>query len=155
MSSLDNAVKMIGNLVVERFDSTGALIEMQEYKNLVVSVGKAHIASRMLGTTQGSMSHMGIGTNATAPAASDTALGTEVGTRATATSTQGTGATANQITYSATFPANNPSTQQTIAEAGIFNASTAGTMLCHTALSPTVTKNPTDSITITWTVTVG
>ena len=40
-----------------------------------------------------------------------------------------------------------------ITEAGIFNASSSGTMLCRTVFS-VVNKGASDSMTITWTVTV-
>jgi len=40
-----------------------------------------------------------------------------------------------------------------ITEAGIFNASSSGTLLCRTVFS-VVNKGASDSMTITWTVTV-
>ena len=40
-----------------------------------------------------------------------------------------------------------------LTEAGIFNASSAGTLLCRTVFS-VVTKGASDAMTITWTVTL-
>ncbi len=57
----------------------------------------------------------------------------------------------NTITYTATFPAGTG--DGAITEAGIFNASTAGTMLCRTVF-PIVNKGSGDQITITWVITV-
>jgi hypothetical protein len=90
---------------------------------------------------------MAVGTGAVAPAAANTTLGTEIGTRSTVTATQA-GAT---ITYSATFAAGNGT--GAITEAGIFNAGTAGTMMCRTTFSA-INKGASDTIQITWTVTI-
>jgi hypothetical protein len=40
-----------------------------------------------------------------------------------------------------------------ISEAGIFNASSGGTMLCRTVF-PVVNKQASDTIAITWTITI-
>ena len=104
---------------------------------------------------------MGIGTDSTTEVIGNTALGAEltVGggytgyTRASLTTATNS---ANVVTYVATFAANNPSAPAggaVLREAGIFNASTAGTMLCRTTF-PIVTKLPADALTITWTVTI-
>ena len=157
-----NIVELQGSLSIIVTDTTTDTIRQELYvPNLVVTTGKVFIASRMVGTTAAIMSHMGIGTSSTTEVVGDAALGAEltVGggftgyTRAgltTATSS------ANVITYSANFPANNPSAPgagAVLREAGIFNASTGGTMLCRTTY-PIVTKLPADALTITWTVTI-
>lgn len=120
---------------------------VQEVPNLVVTTGKNYVASRMKDTTQAAISHMAIGTSATAAAAGDTALGTEEH-RNTLTSTT---VAANVVTYVAEFAAGEGS--GAIAEAGLFNASSGGTMLCRTVFS-VVNKGASDSMTVTWTVTV-
>ena len=90
---------------------------------------------------------MAIGTGSTAAAASNTALGSQ-SARTTLTSTTVSGA---DITYVDTFPAGTGT--GAITEAGLFNASSGGTMLCRTVFS-VVNKGASDSMTITWTVTV-
>jgi hypothetical protein len=63
---------------------------------------------------------------------------------------------ANVVSYSANFAANNPSAPAggaVLREAGIFNAASGGTMLCRTTF-PIVTKLPADALTITWTITI-
>ena len=120
---------------------------VQEVPNLVVTTGKNYVASRMKDTTQAAISHMAIGTSATAAAAGDTALGTEEH-RNSLTSTT---VAANVVTYVAEFAAGEGS--GAIAEAGLFNASSGGTMLCRTVFS-VVNKNASDSMTVTWTVSV-
>jgi hypothetical protein len=93
------------------------------------------------------MSHMGIGTGTTAAAVGDTALETQAG-RVSLTSTT---VTSNSVAYVATFPAGTGT--GAITEAGIFNASSGGTMLCRTVFS-VINKGAADTLGITWTVTV-
>lgn len=143
-------------------DTETGLVRQELYvPNLVVTTGKSFIASRMVGTASAVMSHMGIGTSSTAEVAGDTTLGTELTVGAGYTNYSRaalitSSATNNVVTYSANFAANNPSAPTggaVLREAGIFNASTAGTMLCRTTF-PTVTKLPADALTITWTITI-
>jgi hypothetical protein len=120
---------------------------VKEVDNLVVTAGKGFVASRMKDATTTAMTHMAIGTGSTAAAASNTALGSQ-SARTTLTSTTVSGA---DITYVDTFPAGTGT--GAITEAGLFNASSSGTMLCRTVFD-VVNKGASDSMTITWTVTV-
>ena len=123
---------------------------VREIDNIVVTAGKNFVAASMIKTTSNSpaaMTHMAIGSNTTNPAAGDTALGTELGRVAL---TSGTVSRA-VVTYVATFPAGTGT--GAVVEAGILNASSSGTLLCHTEFD-VVNKGSADAITITWTVTV-
>ena len=120
---------------------------VQEVDNLVVTAGKGYVASRIKDATATAMSHMEIGSGSTAAAASDTALGSALG-RVSLTSTSVSSAV---VTYVATFGAGTGT--GAVTEAGLFNASSSGTMLCRTVFS-VVNKGAADSMTITWTVTV-
>lgn len=140
-------LKATGKLKIQIFSPDGALKDERFHDNLVVTVGKEFIASRMVGTAANVMSHMAIGTNSTAPVAGDTTLGAEVA-RVALTSGSASGAVA---TYVATFPAGTGTAA--LQEAGIFNATPAGTMLCRTTF-PVVNKGASDAMTITWTVTI-
>lgn len=140
-------IKATGALKIEVRGADGALKAEQEVKNLVVTTGLGFIASRMKDTTQAAMSHMAVGSGSTAAAAGNTGLGTELG-RVALTSTT---VTNNQTVYVATFPAGTGT--GAVAEAGIFNASSAGTMLCRTVFA-VVNKEAGDSMSITWTVTI-
>ena len=123
---------------------------VREIDNLVVTTGKGFVAASMLKTTSNSpaaMTHMAIGSDTTNPAANDTALGNELG-RVTLTSAAVSGAV---VTYIATFPAGTGT--GAVVEAGILNAGSNGTLLCHTEFA-VVNKGSADAITITWTVTV-
>jgi len=120
---------------------------VKEVDNLVVTAGKGFVASRMKDASTTAMTHMAIGTGSTAAAASNTALGSQ-SARTALTSTTVSGA---DITYVDTFAAGTGT--GAITEAGLFNASSSGTMLCRTVFS-VVNKGASDSMTITWTVTV-
>ena len=122
---------------------------VKEVDNLVVTAGKGYVASRMKDTTASAMSHMAIGTGSTAAAAGDTALGSEAA-RVALTSTSVSGSV---VTYAATFGANVPNSAAAITEAGLFNASSGGTLLCRTVFS-VVNKGTSDTMTISWAVTV-
>lgn len=121
---------------------------VQEVNNLVVTVGKNWVASRMANADT-VMTHMAIGTGTTAAADGDTALVTEVD-RNGLTNSGGT-VSGNTITYDCTWPASDGT--GAITEAGIFNAATAGTMLARTVF-PVVTKGASDTMTISWVVTL-
>lgn len=143
-------IKMKGELQITKKNEVTGAIEQITVPNLVVTVGKEFIAASMLKTTSNSpaaMTHMGIGTGTTAAAAGDTALGTAAGARQTVSGSV-TGAV---VTYTSNFGAGVGT--GAITEAGIFNASTGGTMLCRTVFSA-VNKGANDSIAITWNVTV-
>jgi ATP-dependent protease HslVU (ClpYQ) peptidase subunit len=131
-------------LELTRADGT---VETIDIKNLVVNTGLNYIVSRMKDTTETAMSHMAIGSGSTAAAAGNTALGTELG-RVSLTSTT---VSTNTIQYVASFPAGTGT--GTVYEAGIFNASSGGTLLCRTVFG-IVTKDAGDSLAITWTITV-
>lgn len=120
---------------------------VQEIDNLVVTAGKGYVASRMKDATATAMSHMAVGTGSTAAAASDTALGSELDRNALTSTT----VTNNEVAYVCTFAAGDAT--GAITEAGLFNASSSGTMLCRTVFS-VVNKGASDAMTITWTVTV-
>lgn len=146
MNATEN-LKASGSLRVVVTGIDGKVKEEHEFKNLVVTVGKNFVASRMVGTSSAVMSHMAVGSSSTAAAAGDTALGSELGRVALGSAT----ATTNVVTYTATFPAGTGT--GAIVEAGIFNASSAGTMLCRTVFA-VVNKGVDDAMSITWTITI-
>jgi hypothetical protein len=91
---------------------------------------------------------MGVGTSGTTPQAINTALNSQL-TRVALDSSTTSGSI---ITYSATF---GPGVATgSIVEAGIFNASSDGTMLCHTVF-PVVNKDANETVVITWNISVG
>lgn len=141
------SVSIKGNLEVILLDEKGIQKDYRKIDNLVVAVGKQVIAARLIGNTIAIPSHMAVGTDVTAAATGQTALGAEIG-RVVFDSTA---RTTNVLTYVATFPAGTGTGALT--EAAILNASSTGNMLCRTTFS-TVNKAAGDTIVITWNVTV-
>jgi len=138
---LNDGLKLTGKLSIAINDEV-----VKEVPNLVVTAGKNYVADRIKNNST-VMSHMAIGTGSTAAAAGDTALGSQTARTALTSTT----VTDNEIVYVDTFPAGTGT--GAITEAGIFNASSGGTMLCRTVFS-VVNKGANDAMTITWTVTV-
>ena len=146
---INENVKPTGLVTIVQKNAAGQIVKEFQVPNLVVTSGKNHIAAKIAATTNSpaAMTHMAIGTGTSTPGASDTALGTQTGR----VSLSGSVVSTNTITYTATFPAGTG--DGAITEAGIFNASTAGTLLCRTTF-PVVNKASGDTIAITWVVTV-
>lgn len=150
-------LKVTGSLDVILQDEHGNIKQKFTVPNLVVTGGKNLIAERLLAATPATpayaiMSHMAVGSDdgTILPlAAGNTDLGAIIGTRQ-AFSTAAT-RTNNVITYSNTFGAG--VSTGAIKEAGIFNASTAGTMLCRTTFA-VINKAASDVLTINWNVTI-
>lgn len=144
---IQDSIKVTGELKITVTNPNGNVTQETVIPNLVVTAGKNLIASRLKDTTDAAMSHMAIGTGSTAAAAGNTTLGTEAG-RVALTSTT---VTANAVAYVATFGAGTGT--GAITEAGLFNASSSGDMLCRTVFS-VINKGAADTLGITWTVTV-
>lgn len=141
-------VKATGELSVVLRDENGNIKQEQFIPNLVVTVGKNWIASRMKDTgIPVQMSHMAVGAGTVAPVVGDTALGSELG-RVALTTAGGT-VSNNEVTYSATFGAGTGT--GAITEAAILNAASAGTMLCRTTFA-VVNKGANDTVAISWKV---
>jgi hypothetical protein len=129
----------------------GGQVKCDEWHdNLVVTVGRNHIADQMSDQGEAAMSHMAIGTGTTAAAAGDTALQTELDRNALSSITQGSGSDAHKVTYVADWPAGDGT--GAITEAGIFNSASAGTMLCRSVF-PVKNKGAADTLTMTWVLT--
>lgn len=145
----NETLKVTGDVLVQVIGPDGQVKDQREIKNLVVTTGKQFIASSMIKTTTNSpaaMTHMGIGSGTAAAAAGDTTI-TQLGRVALASST----ASGAVVTYSATFPAGTGT--GAVTEAGVFNAASAGTMLCRTVFA-VVNKGADDAMSITWQITV-
>jgi len=144
---IHDTLKVTGKLRVALYGPDGLLKQEHNVKNLVVTSGKEFIAGRIIGTPT-TMSHMAIGAGTTAAAAGDTALGSQLARVALVSSEVPFGAT---VRFIAAYP---PGVGTgAVTEAGVFNADTAGVMLCRTVFA-VVNKGVDDSMTITWDVTV-
>jgi len=147
-------------MIIDNLEITGALQislnneVVHQCDNLVVTAGKEWVANRFKddggGFTQlGEMTHMAVGSGSAAAAVGNTALGTELN-RIALTTAGGTvsGAT---VQYDATW--SDAIGALAIEEAGIFSASTGGTMLARTVFA-IINKGTDDTVSISWTITV-
>ena len=131
--------------IILRNTLTGEITKRQE-KNLVVSVGKAFIASRMASNTDPVMTTMAVGTGSTAPAAGNTAL--ESSLVSVSLAVAGGTPSGNTVLYTATF---GPGIGTgALVEAGIFGS----IMLSRTTFT-VINKGANDEMIINWTLTVG
>lgn len=142
-----------GTLLVQLFDKDGKLKEERKIQNLMTNAGEAHIADQLASSQdESAMSHMAIGTGTTDPTSAQTALVNELDRNALTSRTQGAGGDDNDVIYVGDWAAADGT--GAIAEAGIFNSSAAGTMLCRSTFA-TINKGASDTLKITWTVTIG
>lgn len=112
----------------------------------VVNAGRAIITNRLsgAGTTP---QYVAVGTGSTAVTLADTTLGTEVESRATGTTSRTTTSSTNdtfQVVGTITATGS-----RTIAEVGIFDASSSGNMFIRGVLASTVSLAVGDTITVT------
>lgn len=144
---IDN-IKVKGDVNIKHYRN-GELLQELDQPNLVTTVGKGYIASRIKDATTTAISHMAVGTSTTAPAVGDTTLTAEIGRVALDSTTVLT----NTVTYVATFGAGVGT--GTLEEAGLLNAGAAGTLLCHTLFASSIVKQAADVIVVTWILTIG
>ena len=141
-------LKLSGQLNIVLRDKNGNVKEERTEKNLVVTSGLGYIASRMKDASATAMTHMALGSGTTNALAAQTDLVTLLGAREALDSTT---VTANAVAYVSSFEAGDAT--GAVTEAGIFNASTGGTMLCRVKFD-VVNKAADDTMTVTWTITV-
>ena len=139
-------LKLSGQIAIVLKDKDGNVKEERTEKNLVVTTGLNYIASRMKDASATAMTHMALGSGTTSAAAGQTDLVTLLGAREALDSTT---VTANAVAYVSSFEAGDAT--GAVTEAGIFNASTSGTMLCRVVFS-VVNKAADDTMTVTWTI---
>lgn len=149
---LNDNIKITGNVNIVLRGPDGQIKDQRDIKNLVVTTGKNFIAASMIKTTSNTpaaMTHMELGTGTTAAVVGDTALeSTIAASRVSLDSATNASAV---TTYVANFSAGTGT--GAVTEAGVFNAASAGAMLCRSVFS-VVNKGADDTMSITWAITV-
>ena len=148
---------MKGRIKIELFDEAGNLKEMYEKDNTFMAVGDAHVADQLdVSPDEAVMGFMSVGTGTTAFTTASTTLNSEIDRNSLNASypDQTLGSDDNDIVYKANWAAGDAT--DALTEAGIFNSSVTdqGTMLAASTFS-VINKGASDTLTITWTVTVG
>lgn len=124
----------------------GRVKDERRFRNLIVTSGKNLLAA-ILGASGTKPSHLAVGTGTTAPAAGQTALVSEIGTRVSLTHSN---PSSNVWRMVGTFGPGNAT--GAITEAGLFNASSGGTMFARQTFA-VINKDENDSLEITWEIT--
>lgn len=137
-----------GRVHIVLTDSMGNIKVDKESDNLIVTVGKAFVASALITVPSISFLYMAIGTSATATSVGQTAL---VGSELARVATTNTNPTSVTTQFVASFGSGVGT--GTIEEAGLFSAASAGSMFSR-YLTGTFTKGATDTLAVTWTITV-
>jgi len=140
--------KILGAVALTLWGADGKLKERRKFKNLVVSTG-LQLAAQALGNgTITPITDVAVGTDATAPVPGQTALLAEL----ERTALIDTVVTGSIITYTTTF---GPGIGTgALVEAGLFNAAIGGIMLSRVTF-PVINKAASDTLGVTWTLTLG
>ncbi|MFW6174060.1 MAG: hypothetical protein ACOC5T_09975 [Elusimicrobiota bacterium] len=155
---MNSGAKLNGWIKIDHFDNEGNLIETVETPNALTNTGFAEVAGLFCSDQSGSYTafdYIAVGTGTTAATATDTELETEETenglTRAAST---GTLETENVTDDTAQFVKSFDVTGSVaVTESGVFNDSSAGTMLCRQTFSE-INVADGDTLQITWRTTV-
>lgn len=141
--------KVTDNVTIKRIDNiTGEVLDEETFHNLIVDNGLTRIADLIGKQSTSGFDYIGIGTDNTAPANGNTALGTEVERELASISKPAT----NQVKYVKVFTFGT-GVSHTITEAGLFDAASSGTMLNRLTFTGKDVDTNTDlSVTVTITV---
>ena len=149
MPATEEHQAVLGELEIVLRGPDGEVKEERKVENLITTVGKNSIAAQLLAAPGVEKpTHMAVGTGTTAAAAGDTALQTELDRNALTSKTRST----NVVTMVCDWAAGDGT--GAITEAGILNASSAGDLYSRVVFS-VINKAAGDTLSITWTYTIG
>lgn len=138
-------MRVKGRLEIEvRRATDGALLERSIRDNVITDNGLDLMAGYLGGNTD-FVTHMAVGTGSSGPTASDTVLDTEVFRNAIARRVP----TAKRLRLQM-FLGTGDANGFTLSEAGIFNASSGGTMFSRVVISPAIVKTVSITVTMSW-----
>ena len=152
MENTNELIKLTGSVNVKLIGPDGKVKQEHTNHNLVVTVGKSYLCTWLTAATQSTpfMDYVALGTSNSGPTSGDTALGAELSgggySRVAGTLTSASNVWTNTATFS---PGNGTGAIQ---EAGLFSASTSGTMFAHQTFS-VYNKAAGDTMIIVWSVT--
>lgn len=134
-------------------DQSGKTVEHRRVDNVVVTAGRRwvlqQINSSQIATAQ-SISHMAVGTSTTAPATSDTALGSE-NSRIAVNAFTTSNLTSNPPSWRAEASWATNQANTTLGEVGILNSSSGGTLLARATFG-TINKTTSNTLSVSYTI---
>lgn len=146
-----NSPKIVGNWYITNYDEHGNVKQQLSGKNVITTVGLEFLASFMysaaLAASTLTCKYVAIGTDATAEAASNTALGTEVAR------TTGTVSYISNAIYRVTATFTSGVGTGAIVEYGLWSSSTGGTLFSRDT-EAVINKGANDTLVVTTEVTV-
>jgi hypothetical protein len=154
---LNDTILLRGSLEIALLNAqTGEEVERISVRNTVVTAGRAWILKHIAGTAQfngnetAPLSYMAVGTSTTAPATSDSALGSET-TRKSIQNFTTSNLTSNPPSYQleCSYATNEGNT--TLAEVALLNSSSGGTMLAR-ATYGTINKTTSNTLSVSYTI---
>ena len=147
------SVPIKGQLIVEiRDGKTGRLKSRDVQQNMFITAGKSIIAQFLAQQTVNGITYCAVGTGAAAPTPSDTQLGTETFRKQISVPSF----SGNQCTFQTFFTTTD--VIGTLLEAGLFGGLASATPNSATLFAKAQinrTKTANDTLTLTWTLTIG
>jgi hypothetical protein len=154
LSIVEAPIQVVGHVDIVARHADGTEFYHYSGKNLLMNAGRIWMHNQVYtNTSAGTVgsNFIAVTTDSAAPAAGDTTLTSEIASgglsRAVATTITPPTGSGNQTTLAKTFTAT--ATHTNVQKAGLFNAS------CHETTFTAVTLNSIDTLTITWTTTLG
>ena len=159
---MNESNEMKGCLTLRLYDREGRLLRDRRHDNRIVTSGRQMVARMFGGVSTGSaptrVTHMAVGTDATAPADEDTALRAQRGGRKQIgevayeefdESVTGGSVKRVKARLTAEFDFGEANGNEPLREAGVFNAATGGIMYNRVTFEP-VTKTDAFKLTLVW-----
>lgn len=135
--------------VVARDVRSGEVLQEQSTHNIVTNAGINLLRDFLSGSSVTGITHLAVGSGTSSPSKTDTTLGSELARAAVGART----ATAQKLTVTYTLPSSSAANGHNLTEAGLFNASSSGTMYAratHTAIAKTDAKMVSYTWELTW-----
>jgi hypothetical protein len=137
------------NVTVQVIDAASRrVLRTERQHNLVVTAGRNLIRDLLNGDAVAGLTYFALGTGTTAVQPTDTTLATEVFRNAVTQRVKAAG----ELTVKY-FLATGEANGNTLAEAGIFNAVSSGTLFARVVLASTIVKTSAIEVTFAWDLT--
>lgn len=153
MNEIGDVVRLRGSFNIYLQDPSGRIIDERRVENVVVTAGRRWVLQQINSSgiqTAQSISYMGVGTATTAPATSDTGLGSE-SLRLAINSFTTSNLTSNPPSWRAEASWNTNQANTTLGEVAMFNSSSGGTMLARATFA-TVNKTTSNTLAVSYTI---
>lgn len=137
---MKDIISMKGWGTLKVLDTEGSVKDYSEFTNTITNTGRAEVIGLATGVTGSTFDYVAIGTDSTAPNATDSALGAEL-YRSSSTAVRTTTSVANDTAYySGSFAITGSAT---ITEIGILNSSSGGVLWTRATNSKVVSNGDT------------